>query len=119
MVDVLIKKTLSIIRRKFEQKREELRWKKYQELGMHIGKDVNLPPSTWIDVSHCYLISIGDKCEFGANCVLLAHDALADQFLDAGKIGKVILHDAVAWAAGRSFYPALKSARGSLPPRDR
>src|SRR6185503_14796441 len=51
-----------------------------------------LPASTFIDVSHCFLISIGDHCGFGPECLILAHDAQMDEFLDAARIGRVILH---------------------------
>jgi maltose O-acetyltransferase len=59
---------------------------------MHIGQDVLLPPSTWIDVPHCYLISIGDHTGFGEQCVLLAHDAQMDEYLDAARIGRILIH---------------------------
>jgi maltose O-acetyltransferase len=60
---------------------------------MHIGRDVLLPGSTRIDVSHCFLISIGDHCGFGDDCLILAHDAQMDEFLDAGRIGRVVIHE--------------------------
>jgi maltose O-acetyltransferase len=60
---------------------------------MHIGDDVLLPASTWIDTSHCYLIHIGDHTGFGENCVILAHDAQMDEYLDAARIGRVIIHE--------------------------
>ncbi len=58
---------------------------------MRIGEGVELPPSTWIDAAHCYLISIGDRCRFGPQCLILAHDAQMDEFLDAGRVGRVII----------------------------
>lgn len=73
--------------------RLERRWRTLRALGMHIGNDVNLPASTQIDVSHCFLISIGDHCGFGEECVILAHDAQMDEFLDAGRIGRVVIHE--------------------------
>ena len=60
--------------------------------GMRIGRDVHLPASTWIDAAHCYLISIGDNCRLGEQCLILAHDAQMDEFLDAGRLGRVTLH---------------------------
>jgi maltose O-acetyltransferase len=59
---------------------------------MHIGEGVTLPPSTAIDISHCFLISIGNWCGFGGECVLLAHDAQMDEFLDAARIGRIVIH---------------------------
>jgi maltose O-acetyltransferase len=62
-------------------------------MGMHIGQGVNLPASTWIDASTCYLIDIGDWCGFGPQCAILSHDAQMDEFLDAGLLGRVIIHE--------------------------
>jgi maltose O-acetyltransferase len=59
---------------------------------MHIGERVNLPASTSIDTSHCFLISIGDDCGFGPECMILAHDAQMDEYLDAARLGRVIIH---------------------------
>lgn len=75
-----------------ERLRLQRRWEHLRGLGMHIGKDVNLPALTWADYSHCYLISIGDHCGFGEGCFLLAHDAQMDEFLDAARIGRIIIH---------------------------
>lgn len=70
----------------------ERRWARLRALGMHIGQGVNLPASTTIDTSHCFLISIGDWCGFGGDCLLLAHEGQFDEFLDAGRIGRVVIH---------------------------
>jgi maltose O-acetyltransferase len=60
---------------------------------MVIGEDVWLPDSTFVDTSHCFLIHIGDHCGFGEECVLLAHDAQMDEYLDAARLGRVVIHD--------------------------
>jgi maltose O-acetyltransferase len=82
-----------LVKSRVEAVRLERRWAKLREAGMHIGQGVNLPASTWIDTSHCFLIRIGDYCGFGEQCVLLAHDAQMDEFLDAARLGKVVLHE--------------------------
>ena len=69
------------------------RWSKLKVMGMNIGRDVWLPEDTWIDIPHCNLISIGDHCGFGGGCVILAHDAQMDEFLDAARVGRVIIHE--------------------------
>lgn len=71
--------------------RARRRWTRLQALGMRVGRDVVLPPSTWVDVAHCYLIDIGDRCYFGPQCMILAHDAQMDEFLDAGRLGRVVI----------------------------
>jgi maltose O-acetyltransferase len=72
--------------------RLERRWRVLRALGMHIGERVNLPASTSIDESHCFLISIGDDCGFGEECHILAHDAQMDEYLNAARLGRVIVH---------------------------
>lgn len=96
------------IKRVVEKRREVRRWKKLQDMGMHIGKNVFMPMSTWIDVSHCYLISIGDRCRFGPNCVILAHDATMNEFLDAGKIGRVTIHESCSIGFGTIILPGVE-----------
>jgi maltose O-acetyltransferase len=86
----------------------ERRWRKYREQGMHLGKDVLLPASTWIDVGHCNLISIGDHCGFGADCLILAHDAQMDEFLDAARLGKVIIHESCHIGARTVILPGVE-----------
>jgi maltose O-acetyltransferase len=77
----------------FDEYRLARRWRTLQTMGMHIGTDVWLPGTTAIDTSHCYLISIGDHCGFGEHCLILAHDAQMDEFLDAARIGRVKIHE--------------------------
>jgi maltose O-acetyltransferase len=83
---------LAALKHRLESARLQRRWTKLREAGMHIGQGVNLPASTWIDTSHCFLIRIEDFCGFGEQCVLLAHDAQMDEFLDAARLGKVVIH---------------------------
>ena len=96
------------IKKFFEQKRESRRWEKLQSMGMKIGKGVYLPMTTWIDSYYCYLISIGDGCRFGPHCVILAHDASLKQFLGAGKIGKVIIHEDCSIGYGALILPGVE-----------
>ena len=96
------------IRDRLEEKRVERRWNRLRAMGMSIGHDVWLPASTWIDASHCYLISIGDHCGFGADCLILAHDAQMDEFLDAAAIGKVIIHESCHIGARTIILPGVE-----------
>jgi len=82
----------SKINARFQQARLHRRWKRLREMGMRIGERVNLPASTWIDTPHCFLISIGDDCGFGPDCLILAHDAQMDEYLDAARLGRVVIH---------------------------
>jgi maltose O-acetyltransferase len=82
----------SDVKARVEQMRWDRRWARCRALGMHIGNDVCLPASTWVDSTHCYLISIGDHCGFGDGCIILSHDAQMDEFLDAARVGRVTIH---------------------------
>jgi maltose O-acetyltransferase len=82
----------SSLKARFDAARLARRWSRLRAMGMHLGNDVHLPASTWIDTSHCFLISIGDHCGFGDECLILAHDAQMDEYLDAARIGRVVIH---------------------------
>jgi maltose O-acetyltransferase len=83
----------SRVRSRLDRVRSERRWEQLRARGMTLGEDVLLPFSTWIDNSHCYLIHIGDHTGFGEGCMILAHDAQMDEFLDAARIGRVLIHE--------------------------
>lgn len=95
------------LRRRLEEARTRRRWETLRGLGMHIGEDVYLPASTHIDVSHCHLISIGDHCGFGPECLILAHDAQMDEFLDAARIGRVRIHSSCHIGARTVILPGV------------
>ena len=81
------------------------RWEKLRAMGMSIGQGVNLPASTWIDTSSCYAISIGDWCGFGEQCLILAHDGQMDEFLDAGLVAKVVIHESCHFGSRTVILP--------------
>jgi len=96
------------LRARFEDVRRQRRWRQLRAMGMHIGNDVFLPDSTWIDTSHCFLISIGDHCGFGEECLLLAHDAQMDEYLDAARIGRVVIHESSHIGARTVILPGVE-----------
>jgi maltose O-acetyltransferase len=99
---------LSRTRERFDQARLERRWTRLRELGMHIGNGVNLPASTWIDVAHCCLIRIEDNCGFGPECLILAHDAQMDEYIDSARIGRVIIHPSCHIGARTVILPGVE-----------
>lgn len=98
----------SALKGRVARRRLEWRWQRLRERGMHIGDDVYLPGSTWIDDSFCHLISIGDHCGFGPGCYLLAHDAQMDEFLDAGRIGRIVIHPSCHIGLGTIILPNVE-----------
>jgi maltose O-acetyltransferase len=93
---------------KLEHARLARRWEKLRSMGMHLGQGVNLPASTWIDVSNCYAISIGDWCGFGEQCLILAHDAQMDEFLDAALVAKVTIHESCHFGSRTVILPGVE-----------
>ncbi len=96
------------IKENLEMQKKIQRWENLRRMGMHIGKGVNLPMSTWIDTSHCYLISIGDNCGFGDLCVILAHDAMPNEYIDATRIGKVTIHESCHFGVCTVILPGVE-----------
>jgi len=107
----LLSRVVSVLRdikESIDRARVEQRWMRLRSLGMVIGKDVWLPSSTWIDNDYCFLISIGDHCGFGEECHILAHDAQMDEFLDAARIGRVIVHQSCHIGARTVILPGVE-----------
>jgi maltose O-acetyltransferase len=102
------------IKNDFEVKRKIKRWENLRGMGMVIGKGVNLPASTWIDVSHCFLISIGDNCGFGDLCIILAHDAMPNEYIDSTRIGKVIIHESCHFGVNTVILPGVEIGPHSI-----
>jgi len=96
------------LKARFDNARLVRRWAKLRAAGLHIGQGVNLPASTWIDTTHCFLISIGDWCGFGEQCLILAHDAQMDEFLDVGQIGKVTIHHSCHFGSRTVILPGVE-----------
>jgi len=93
---------------RLDHARLKRRWAGLRAKGMHLGQGVNLPASTWIDDPLCFLISIGDWCGFGEQCLILAHDGQMDEFLDAGLIGKVTIHESCHFGSRTVILPGVE-----------
>ena len=100
------------IKQYFFELREQRRKVRLLDMGMHIGKDVQIPMSTWIDAPYCYLISIGDRTRFSPNCVILAHDATMAEHSGYGKIGKVVIGDSCSFGFGTIIMPGVTVGTG-------
>ena len=99
--------TAVLLKRKIDKKRTLRRWEQLKNKGMKIGENVNIPNSTWIDNSHCYLITIEDNCGFGENCAILAHDAMPNEYINATRIGKVTIRESCHFGMGTIILPGV------------
>ena len=96
------------VKERIELARLHRRWRHLRNRGMHIGNSVLLPADLWIDVCHCHLISIGDNCGFGPQCLILAHDAQMDEYLDAARIARVAIHESCHIGARCIILPGVE-----------
>ena len=99
---------LANLRARIASARLKRRWANLKAIGLNLGQGVNLPASTWIDTSHCFLITIGDWCGFGEQCMILAHDGQMDEFLDAGLIAKVTIHESCHFGSRTVILPGVE-----------
>jgi maltose O-acetyltransferase len=107
MIDQLVD-LVGSVKHRLESYLLRRQWAKLRAAGMTIGADVWLPRSTWIDIHHCHLISIGEHCGFGEQCMILAHDAQMDEFLDAARIGRVIIYPSCHIGARTTILPGVE-----------
>lgn len=96
------------VKHRIDLARIERRWNRLRGMGMDIGRGVNLPASTWIDDSHCFLIRIEDNVGFGEECHILAHDAQMNEFLDATRLGRVVIKESSHIGARCVLLPGIE-----------
>jgi maltose O-acetyltransferase len=63
--------------------------RKLESRGLKIGERVSVQTPFFFDPSHCFLISIGDRCTFAPDVRLIAHDASTKRALGFTKIGPI------------------------------
>jgi len=92
--------------------------------GLKLGKDVEIIDTFFFDPSHCFLISIGDRCTICPNVRLIAHDASTKKHLGYTKIGKIdikevsFLGDSVVVLPDVTIGPYTIVGAGSVVTRD-
>ena len=57
--------------------------------GLTLGENVSIQTPFFFDPSHCFLISIGDRCTFAPDVRLIAHDASMKRALGYTVIGQI------------------------------
>lgn len=82
-------------------------------MGMKVGKNTSIEHAR-IDVSHCWLISIGNNVTLAPNVYLLAHDASTKRHLGYTKIGKITISDNVFVGADTVVMPNVTIGKNSI-----
>ena len=83
-------------------------WRQLRADGLQLGKNVHLPPSTWIDPAHRFLVRIEDNCGFAEGCSILAHDAMPNEFIDASKLGRVVIGESCHFGLRCIIMPGVR-----------
>jgi maltose O-acetyltransferase len=86
---------------------EEIWMEDYIKAGLKIGKNCDINPGVVFDISHCWLIEIGDNVTIAPEAYLLAHDASTFRALDYTKIGKVRIEDNAFIGARALIMPGV------------
>ncbi len=73
--------------------------------GLEFGTNLNVQFNSSIDISHCWLISIGDNVTIAPGATILAHDASTKNFLGYTKIGTVKIGNRVFIGANAIILP--------------
>jgi maltose O-acetyltransferase len=97
---------LSFVKRtigKFRAKKLESYLNRLVSSGLVLGEEVSILEPFFLDPSHVYLISIGNRCTFAPGVRLIAHDASIKRSLGFTKIGRVTIGDDCFIGAGATI----------------
>lgn len=73
--------------------------------GMTVGDNIHIQNGVYFDLSHAWLISIGNNVTFAPHVHVLAHDASTKMFLNYTRIGKVNIGNNVFIGANSTILP--------------
>lgn len=76
-----------------------------QKLGLKVGYNFQRQFGCTIDISHCWLITIGNNVTLAPNVHILAHDASTKNFLGYTKIGLISIGNNVFIGAKTIILP--------------
>lgn len=79
-----------------------------QAAGLRVGKNFSMGQECILDISHCWLIEIGDNVTLAPRVHILAHDASIKRALNYARIGRVIIGDNTFIGAGTILLPNIR-----------
>lgn len=111
-----------MIKKKYKNKFQEIKQKvrgevplrKLKAIGLVVGKNFWYGQECTFDVSHCWLISIGDNVTFSSRIHLLAHDASTQKLTGYVKIGRINIGDNVFIGADSIILPGVNIGDDSI-----
>jgi len=93
---------------------EEIWMEDYFKAGLKMGKDCDINPGVAFDISHCWLIEIGDRVTIAPEAYILAHDASTFRDLGYTKIGKVKIENGVFIGARALIMPGVTIGENAI-----
>ena len=82
--------------------------------GLRIGENVFVGSGTFIDPSHCFLITIGNNVTLSSKVHILAHDASTKVYLGYTKVGRVRIGNNVFVGACSIILPGISVGDNSI-----
>ena len=76
--------------------------------GLRVGKNFSMGQECILDVSHCWLIEIGDNVTLAPRVHILAHDASMKRALNYARIGRVTIGCNTFIGAGAILLPNIR-----------
>ncbi len=106
---------INFIRARFRKWLLEERWlEDYLALGMTVGKECSIQPGLVVDVSHCWLIEMGDRVTIAPYVYLLAHDASTKSHTGYARVGRVVIGNDVFIGARTTVMPGVEIGARSI-----
>ncbi|WP_057912990.1 acyltransferase [Peribacillus muralis] len=110
-----MKKVLNFIRVRLRKLLFEEIWlDDYIKQGMVIGVNCSIQPGVIFDISHCWLIKIGNNVTIAPEAYILAHDTSTKRLIKYTKVANVIIEDNVFIGARSIIMPGVTIGKGSL-----
>lgn len=111
----MIYRCINFIRARFRKFLLEEYWlDDYIKLGMKVGSNCSIQSGITVDVSHCWLIEIGNNVVIAPQVYLLAHDTSTKKYTGYTKIGRIIIKDNAFIGARTMIMPGVTIGENSI-----
>lgn len=111
----MVRKCINFIRARFRKYLLEEYWfEDYIRLGMKVGNHCSIQLGLTVDVSHCWLIEIGNHVVIAPQVYLLAHDTSTKSIVGYTRIGKIKIEDHVFIGARSVIMPGVTVGKNSI-----
>lgn len=108
-------KVINFLRARFRKwLNEEIWMEDYLKSGLKLGSNCDINPGVIFDISHCWLIEIGNNVVIAPHAYILAHDASTQKTLGYTKIGKVKIEDNSFIGARAVIMPGVTIGKNAI-----